>query len=95
METNDFIRSVEAQILGRVFTLDNSIHFVLDVDGSTGMARCSRNTPTGPGIVFMPVTEVRLWLTEQTRSRELKPDTDGDAALDDGDPEDDSFEDED
>ena len=70
MHTNEYIRSVEAQILGRVFTLNESVHFVLGIDENTGMARCSRSTPNGPGVIYMPVAEVRLWLAEESRERE-------------------------
>jgi hypothetical protein len=70
MQTGDFIHSVEARILGRVFTLDDSIHFVLDIDDEIGMARCSRKMPGGPGIIYMPVAEVCLWLAEETRARD-------------------------
>ena len=59
-----YVRSIEAQILGRVFTHDDAIHFVLGTDAETGMARCSRRTPDGPGITFLPMTEVRQILID-------------------------------
>ena len=62
--TEVYVRSIEAQILGRVFTHDDAIHFVLGTDTETGMARCSRRTPNGPGITFLPMMEVRQILIE-------------------------------
>ena len=62
--TEAYVRSIEAQILGRVFTYDDAIHFVLGTDTETGMARCSRRTPDGPGITFLPMTEVRQILID-------------------------------
>ena len=62
--TEVYVRSIEAQILGRVFTHDDAIHFVLGTDTETGMARCSRRTPDGPGITFLPMIEVRQILIE-------------------------------
>jgi hypothetical protein len=63
--TEAYVRSIEAQILGRVFTHDDAIHFVLGTDAETGMARCSRRTPDGPGITYLPMTEVRQILIEE------------------------------
>ena len=63
--TEVYVRSIEAQILGRVFTQDDAIHFVLGTDVETGMARCSRRTPDGPGITYLPMTEVRQLLIEE------------------------------
>jgi hypothetical protein len=62
--TDAYIRSIEAQILGRVFTHDDAIHFVLDTDTETGMAMCSRRTPDGPGITYLPMTDVLQILIE-------------------------------
>ena len=63
--TEAYVRSIEAQILGRVFTHDDAIHFVLGTDAETGMARCSRRTPDGPGITYLPMTEIRQILIEE------------------------------
>jgi hypothetical protein len=57
--TETYISSIEAQIIGRVFTLDDAIHFVLGTDPQTGMARCSRRTPDGPGITYVPMADVK------------------------------------
>jgi hypothetical protein len=63
--TEAYIRSIEAQILGRVFTHDDAIHFVLSTDAETGMARCSRRTPDGPGITYLPMTQIRQILIDE------------------------------
>lgn len=62
--TEIYVSSIEAQILGRVFTYDDAIHFVLGSDGETGMARCSRRTPEGPGITYLPMNDVRQILID-------------------------------
>lgn len=63
--TEIYVRSIEAQIIGRVFTHDDAIHFVLGTDPETGMARCSRRTPEGPGITYLPMTDVRQLLIDE------------------------------
>lgn len=62
--TEIYVRSIEAQILGRVFTHDDAIHFVLGTDPETSMARCSRRTPDGPGITYLPISDVRQILID-------------------------------
>ena len=64
--TETYVRSIEAQIIGRVFTHQGAIHFVLDTDIQTGMARCSRRTDRGPGIAYLPMTDVHRMLIEQS-----------------------------
>ena len=63
--TEVYVRSIEAQILGRVFTHDDAIHLVLGTDAETGMARCSRRTPHSPGITHLPMAEIRQMLIEE------------------------------
>jgi len=63
--TEIYIRSLGAQIIGRVFTYDGAIHFVLGTDTDTGMARCSRRTAGGPGITYLPMADVGQLLIEQ------------------------------
>ncbi|MEM8767348.1 MAG: hypothetical protein AAGE43_07890 [Pseudomonadota bacterium] len=65
--TEQYIRSIEAQIIGRVFTHDDAIHFVLDTDSETGLARCSRRTTEGPAIVYLPMTDVHGLLSQANR----------------------------
>jgi hypothetical protein len=60
--TETYISSIEAQIIGRVFTHDDAIHFVLGTDAQTGMARCSRRTPDGPDITYIPLVDVQTLL---------------------------------
>ena len=68
--TEQYIHSIEAQIIGRVFTRDDAIHFVLGTDSHTGMARCSRRMDDGPGITYLPMADVRRMLIEQSISSE-------------------------
>ena len=76
--TEQYIRSIEAQIIGRVFTHDDTIHFVLDTDSETGLARCSRRTAEGPAITYLSMTDVHGMLAainhgEESTPRELPP----------------------
>ena len=63
--TETYVRSIEAQIIGRVFTRDGAIHFVLDTDPGTGLARCSRRLSDGPGITYLPMADIRQILIDQ------------------------------
>jgi len=62
-----YIRSIEAQILGRVFTHKGAIHFVLGTDAQTGMARCSRRMSDEPGITYLPMIDVWRLLADGVR----------------------------
>ena len=71
MDTStQFTNSVAIQVLGRVFTYQGHVHFVLEVDSGTGMARCSRGGEHRD-IVYLPVSEVRNRLEHS----ELQADT--------------------
>jgi hypothetical protein len=63
--SESYIHSIEAQIIGRVFTYDGTIHFVLGTDTETGMARCSRRMAEGSGITYLPMADVHAVLIEQ------------------------------
>ena len=76
-----YARSIEAQIIGRVFTCNGSVHFVLDTDAHSGMARCSRRTSDGPGITFLPMTDIHRLLIEQ-HGGTVSADSDDDAFVD-------------
>ncbi|MGE0621636.1 MAG: hypothetical protein AB7I04_01790 [Pseudomonadales bacterium] len=78
--TETYVHSLEAQIIGRVFTRDGAIHFVLDTDPQTGLARCSRRMADGPGITYLPMAEVRQILVDQGGALDLEAD---DASFDD------------
>ena len=64
METiEQYVRSME----GRVFTHDGHLHFVLDADRQTGLARLSCRYDRRTEIIYMPVAEVVLRLEEECR----------------------------
>jgi len=66
-----YIRSVESRILGRVFTYDDQLHFVVGVDEASGLARCTRRGSGGVDEILMPVAEVTLRLRwEQERQEQ-------------------------
>ena len=62
--TAQYVRSVENRVVGRVFTYDQRLHFVLETDRETGLARLSCSYDKRTDIVYMPVTEVVLRLEE-------------------------------
>lgn len=47
-------------VLGRVFTYDNAMHFVLEVDEATSLCRVSRRHAGRTEIIHMPLGEVVL-----------------------------------
>ena len=60
---NSYINSVRSRLLGRVFTYEDVMHFVIDVETDTGLARLSRrHEGSGAEELFMPVSEVLLRL---------------------------------
>ncbi len=62
-----YVRSVESRIVGRVFTHQDRLHFVLDADRETGLARLSCRYHQHTELVYMPVAEVVLRLEEECR----------------------------
>lgn len=62
-----YVRSVESRVIGRVFTYDDRLHFVLDADRETGLARLSCRYGQRTEFVYMPVAEVLLRLEQECR----------------------------
>jgi hypothetical protein len=62
-----YVRSVESRVVGRVFTFDERLHFVLDADRETGLARLSCRYGQRTEFIYMPVAEVLLRLEEECR----------------------------
>ena len=56
----DYVRSVESRLLGRVFTYDSTLHYVLETDQQTGLARLTCRCNGRTEVRFMPVAEVCL-----------------------------------
>jgi hypothetical protein len=70
METvSQYVRSVESRIVGRVFTYGGRLHFVLEADRESGLARLSCRYGTRTDVVFMPVTEVMMRLEQEGRKQ--------------------------
>ena len=68
METiEQYVRSVESRVVGRVFTHDSRLHFVLDADRQSGLARLSCRYDQCTEIIYMPVAEVVLRLELECR----------------------------
>ena len=81
---NQYVRSVEGRILGRVFTWDDLLHFVVDVDACTGLAKVSRKGLRGVDTICMPVVEVvyRLAIEQQALHGDDVGDDDEDLDVD-------------
>lgn len=58
---------MESRVVGRVFTHDNRLHFVLEADRETGLARLSCRYEQRTEFIYMPVAEVVLRLEEECR----------------------------
>jgi hypothetical protein len=56
----EFIDGWRGIVLGRVFTYEGALHFVLEVDGVTGLCRVSRRAAARTEIIHMPLGEVVL-----------------------------------
>jgi hypothetical protein len=69
----EYVRSVESRVVGRVFTYDQRLHFVLEADRQTGLARMSCRYDERTDIVYMPVTEVVLRLEREIRKQTAAP----------------------
>lgn len=70
METvSQYVRSVESRIVGRVFTYEGRLHFVLEADPESGLARLSCRYGQRTDIIFMPVTEVMMRLEMECRKQ--------------------------
>ena len=60
-----YVRSMESRVIGRVFTHRDRLHFVLDADRETGLARLSCRYGQRTELIYMPVAEVVLRLEEE------------------------------
>ncbi len=63
----DYVRSVESRVVGRVFTYDDRLHFVLEVERETGLARLSCRYDERTEFIYMPVDEVLMRLGDECR----------------------------
>lgn len=69
-----YVRSVESRVIGRVFTYDDRLHFVLDADRETGLARLSCRYGQRTEFIYMPVAEVLLRLEDECRRHAAETD---------------------
>jgi hypothetical protein len=67
----EYVRSVESRVVGRVFTYDDRLHFVLDADRATGLARLSCRYGQRTEFIYMPVAEVLLRLKDECRKHAM------------------------
>ena len=56
----DYVRSVEQRIVGRVFTYDDTLHFVLAVDEESGLVKLSCRYRDQTELCYKPISEVCL-----------------------------------
>jgi hypothetical protein len=60
LSMREYVDSWRELVLGRVFTHDGAMHFVLEVDQATGLCRVSRRHAGSTEIIHMPLGEVVL-----------------------------------
>lgn len=58
--TQEYVDTWRPLVLGRVFTHEQALHFVLEVDEQTGLCRVTRRQENHTEIVQMPLGEVVL-----------------------------------
>ncbi len=56
----EYVDSWRGLVIGRVFTHEHALHFVLEVDEITGLCRVSRRHDGRTEIIRMPLGEVLL-----------------------------------
>lgn len=69
---DEYVRSVESRVIGRVFTYEDRLHFVLDADRETGLARVSCRHGRQTEFIYMPVAEILLRLEDECRRHEAR-----------------------
>lgn len=62
-----YVRSMESRVIGRVFTYEDRLHFVLEADRESGLARLSCRFDQRTEFIYMPVSEVVLHLEQECR----------------------------
>lgn len=58
----EYIETIGSRLVGRVFTYENALHFVLEVDEETGLARVSFRKEGKTVVMQMPIGEVAFRL---------------------------------
>lgn len=66
-KVDQYVRSIESRLVGRVFTHDHRLHLVLGIDRESDLVRLSCRFHQRTEIVHMPVAEVVLRLEEECR----------------------------
>lgn len=56
----EYVRSVESRLIGRVFTYDDTLHYVLGIDECSGLAKMSCRYNDRTELRYMPIAEVSL-----------------------------------
>ncbi|MEZ5561042.1 MAG: hypothetical protein R3E86_21175 [Pseudomonadales bacterium] len=67
---HDFVRANESRVLGRVFTLDERLHFVVGLDEVPGLVLCNRKGQNGVETVSVPLGEVLYHLRAECLRQE-------------------------
>jgi hypothetical protein len=66
LSMREYVDSWRGIVLGRVFTHEGAMHFVLEVEESTGLCRVSRRHGGRTEIIHMPLGEVVLRVKSET-----------------------------
>jgi len=59
----EYIETIGSRLVGRVFTYEDALHFVLEVEEETGLARVSFRKEGETAFISMPIGEVAFRLT--------------------------------
>ncbi|MDZ7668132.1 MAG: hypothetical protein U5Q16_01465 [Gammaproteobacteria bacterium] len=65
LSMREYVDSWRGIVLGRVFTHEAALHFVLEVDQATGLCRVSRRHAGRTEIIYMPLGEVILRVKDE------------------------------
>ncbi len=58
----EYIETIGSRLVGRVFTYKNALHYVLEVDEESGLARVSFRNEGKTAVMQMPIGEVAFRL---------------------------------
>ncbi len=56
----EYLETIGSRLVGRVFTYEEGLHFVLEVDEETGLARVSLRKEGETAFIRMPIGELAL-----------------------------------
>ncbi|MEQ8857674.1 MAG: hypothetical protein RIC56_03425 [Pseudomonadales bacterium] len=79
IQLRQYINALENRIIGRVFSYEGQMHFVVGVDDETGLACVNYKGRRGVEQILMPLAEVVLRLQRENPSEEYEDGDDEDS----------------